>query len=217
MTVNKIPLGTYLANCYVLCDPKSGEGAAVDPGEFNKDLISLIDESGVKKLKYILMTHGHFDHILGVNGLKKHFPDALIAIGEPDVMCLKSVEHNQLGEAYADVFETIQEDFLLKGGDRLEIGGASLEVIATPGHSKGGVCFTSPDDKFVITGDTLFYRTAGRTDLSGGSFEELSASVDRLMLLDDEYIVYPGHNKSTSIGDERKRNRFIRNRFFAER
>lgn len=217
MTVNKIPLGTYLANCYVLCDPESGEGAVIDPGEFNGDIISLISESGIKTLKYILMTHGHFDHILGVNGLKKHFPDALTAICEPDVLCLKSVEHNLMGEAYADVFEEIQEDFFLKDGDCLKIGGARLEIITTPGHSKGGVCFAAPDDKFVITGDTLFYRTAGRTDLSGGSFEELSDSVDRLMLLDDEYIVYPGHNKSTSIGDERKRNRFIRNRFFEER
>ncbi|MGI6744791.1 MAG: putative metallo-hydrolase [Firmicutes bacterium ADurb.Bin300] len=212
MTLSKIPLGLYAANCYVLCDTLSGEGVVIDPGEFSDDLISLITDSGVKSLKYILLTHGHFDHILGVNRLKEHFPDAKTAIGAPDEICLSSVEDNLMGREYADSFSQIQSDFLLYDADCLEIGSGKLEVIATPGHSKGGVCFVSPKDKFVITGDTLFYRTAGRTDFKGGSFEELSASVDRLMLLDDDYIVYPGHNKSTVIGEERIKNRFIRNR-----
>ncbi len=212
MTVSAIPLGLYSANCYVLCDVLSGEGVVIDPGEFCEDLISFIKEAGVKELKYILLTHGHFDHILGVNRLKEYFPDAKTAIGAPDKICLSSVEDNLMGSEYKDSFFEIQADFLLFDGDCIEVGSGRLKVISTPGHSKGGVCFVSAEDKFVITGDTLFYRTAGRTDFKGGSFEQLSASVDRLMLLDDDYVVYPGHNKSTVIGEERTRNRFIRNR-----
>lgn len=217
MTIKGIPLGEYQANCYVLCDTATGEGAVIDSGEFSGDIIYLLNESNVKNLKYILLTHGHFDHIIGTNELKKRFPDALIAIGAPDESCLHSVTDNLLGEKYADVFEKIEADFLLKDGDCLQIGESQLEVIATPGHTKGGVCFICADDKFVISGDTLFYRTVGRTDFPGGSYDEISDSIDKLMLLDDDFIVYPGHNKSTVIGDERTRNRFIRNRSLGNR
>ncbi|HZK22155.1 MAG TPA: MBL fold metallo-hydrolase [Oscillospiraceae bacterium] len=217
MMVNCIELGEYQANCYILCDKETGEGAVVDPGGFNNELLSLINKSGVKNLKYILLTHGHFDHILGTNLLKEHFPNALTAISSPDKICLKSVEHNLLGEKYADVFEEIKADVILKDNDLIKIGESTLKVLETPGHSKGSVCFISEDDEFVITGDTLFYLTVGRTDLDGGDYEQLSSSIDKLMLLDDSFVVYPGHNKGTTIGSERKRNRFLRHRDFHKR
>ncbi|HZJ75153.1 MAG TPA: MBL fold metallo-hydrolase [Clostridia bacterium] len=217
MEVNCIALGEYQANCYVLCDRTTGEGAVVDPGDCNEQLLSLINLSGIKTLKYILLTHGHFDHIIGTNQLKKHFPNALTAISEPDKICLKSVEHNLLGEKYADVFEEIEEDVIIKDKDLIKIGQSTLKVLETPGHSRGSVCFISEKDKFVITGDTLFYLTVGRTDFEGGDASQLSDSIDKLMLLDDLFTVYPGHNKGTTIGSERKRNRYLRHRDFYKR
>lgn len=217
MEVNCIALGDYQANCYVLCDKTTGEGAVVDPGGFNEQLLSLINLSGIKDLKYILLTHGHFDHIIGTNELKEHFPNALTAISNSDKMCLKSVEHNLLGEKYAVVFKQIKADVILNDKDLIEIGNTVLEVLETPGHSRGSVCFISEKDKFVITGDTLFYLTVGRTDLDGGDDEQLSDSIDKLMLLDDAFTVYPGHNKGTTIGSERKRNRYLRHRDFYSR
>ena len=212
MTLSCLALNYLRANCYCLCDPDSGEGIVVDPGEYTEELTASVEAEGIRDLKTILLTHGHFDHILGVSLLKKRFPDAQIAIGAPDAVCLYDSEANQLIKEYESAFIPCRAERLLGEGDEIRFGQSRLEVIKTPGHTKGGLCFICPEDRFVLTGDTLFCRTAGRTDLVGGDYSELLASVSRLMELPDDYIIYPGHNRSTTIGDERAHNRFWRHR-----
>ncbi len=231
MNISCLALGLVGANCYILSDPSSGEGAVVDPGAYTEELPEKIREQGVKSLKYILLTHGHFDHVLGVSMLKNAFPEAQIAISAPDAASLFDKCVNLLvspdtadadtffGEGANQLFRECEKEFfpckadiLLSEGDEIKIGHARLKVMETPGHSEGGLCFVCPDDRFVITGDTLFCRTAGRTDLPGGDAARLYTSVDKIMTLPDEYTIFPGHNRSTSIGDERAHNRYLRTR-----
>ena len=210
MNVKRIPLGSYGANCYVLSG--NGELAVIDPGEYRGILAAELSASVAAggTLKYILLTHGHFDHILGVWELKKEYPDAVVAVHERDRLCLTDREASLLGEQSARLFHPVDADILLTDGQELELCGTALKVISTPGHTKGGVCFVCESEHCVFTGDTLFCKTVGRTDFPGGSTEELGCSIERLMELDDSYAVFPGHNRATTIGAERTGNRFTR-------
>ena len=210
MIIRSLALGEYKANCYILTDSSSAESVVIDPGDYSEVLLDAIAEQGTAALRYILLTHGHFDHLLGASLLKDRYPDAQIAIGEEDAVCLSDSEANLVIKECADTFIPCAADRLLHEGDTLRFGSCRLDVLASPGHSKGGLCFVCPEERFVITGDTLFCRTAGRTDLPGGDLRQLRASVDRIMRLPDDYTIYPGHNRSTSIGDERLHNRFLR-------
>lgn len=209
MTVIRMPLGPVEANCYVVSDEKSGEGALVDVGGFSEELLCEIKNAEIKKLKYILCTHGHFDHISGIPKLKKHFPEAKITISTEDAPLLSDTE-----KSLADYFGVYQPhfkaDLTVKDGDELFLGNKRLRVLFTPGHSQGSVCYICDEDETVFSGDTLFKFTVGRTDLWGGNADELSRSLEKLMSLPDSFTVYTGHNIQTTIGSERVRNRFFR-------
>lgn len=209
MYIKRLPLGDVQANCYIICDDETKVGAVLDVGGFSDELLNEIKKSGMEELKYILCTHGHFDHIAGVKRLKGIYKNAEIVIGEKDAVLTEDTEKN-VADYFGASFECFKPDILVKENDVLEIGSKKLRVIETPGHSLGGVCYICDEERFLFSGDTLFKLTVGRTDLWGGNINELLDSVEKLMLLSDDYEVFTGHNISTTIGSERLRNRYLR-------
>ena len=207
MKVTKVEIGTLRTNAYVIVDEFTGTGAVIDPALYVPQLTNAIKESGMKSLKYILITHGHSDHILGVYDLKKEYPDAIVVIGEEDDECLYSTSHslaNDLGiEQHA-----MHADMLVKEGDELALGEHLIKVINTPGHTPGSICFLVGN--LMFSGDTLFCRTCGRTDFFRGNPKDMKNSIDKLGHLNGDYIVYPGHGPSTTLDVERRTNRFMR-------
>lgn len=209
MTVMRIQSGEMGSNSYILIDEKSGEGAVIDVGSFSSELQTAISQSGMKRLKYILLTHGHFDHILGVYDIKRKYPDAEIAIHREDAMCLSDPEES-LASTGAHIQNPVCADILLEDGDIIRLGESRLRVMHTPGHTMGGVCYILESEHTIFSGDTLFCRTVGRTDLRGGNWSDLLASLEKLMSLEGDYEVFPGHNRQTSLAVERVSNRYLR-------
>lgn len=191
--VKTLAVGSYAANCYIIGDKETRECAVIDPGaEFSK--INQWLEQKELKVKYIFLTHGHFDHIGAAMELKRATGAPLLVNSGDDYL-------------YSD---TLEPDGDLLEGEKYEVAGQTLEVIATPGHTIGGICLYIRAKKILFAGDTLFYRSVGRTDLEGGNFKQLiNGIVTKLMVLDDDVLVYPGHGLKTTIGDERRHNMFI--------
>lgn len=205
MNIACLPLGEYGANCYVLTEDETKTALVIDPGvpseELNDALLGY-------NLKSILLTHGHFDHIFGCKALKEIYPDAKIYIHSADEGCLESNDLNLAG----DFEETpgVAADIAVNNGDIIEFADTCFYVLNTPGHSPGSVCYVDNNNKIIFSGDTLFCLTVGRTDFARGSFDDMMESIKKLSEFDDEFTVFPGHNRSTTIGFERKRNRYMR-------
>lgn len=189
-------------NCYLITDEKSGKAALIDctdDSEKMRDFIGDVD------LKYILLTHGHFDHIGGVKGIKE-ITGAVVVISKEDAPMLGSGKLS-LAAFCGEHHISSSADIEVTDGDTITLGDSELTVISTPGHTKGGVCYVC-DDK-LFTGDTLFYCSCGRTDFPGGSGSEIIDSLKRLADLDGNYAVYPGHDKQSSLDFERKNNPYM--------
>jgi hydroxyacylglutathione hydrolase len=200
MIIKKLMAGIYGANCYIVMDEDSKETMVLDPGGDVDDIEKAINILGAK-VKYILLTHGHFDHTTGVDGLQA-ITKAEVAIGsEDDEMILKGMQ-------YYGPFIEGGAHIKLNHGDSLTFGKYSVKCIATPGHTPGGMCFLV--DNHLFSGDTLFKGSIGRSDLAGGNGETLINSIkEKLMILPKDIIVYPGHGPSTTIGDEAIYNPFL--------
>lgn len=206
-SVKTIAQGPVQANTHILQDTATGQIAVVDAGDCTPALLAALSGGEVR---YILLTHGHFDHILGVAALKAKFPNAEICIHRADADCLSDPEKSLCVLDGSCVQTPVQPDRLLADGDTVTVGESTLTVLHTPGHTKGGVCYADFDGRLLCTGDTLFCLTAGRTDFAGGSDEELLASLIRLKHLDGDFTVYTGHNRSTTLAFERTHNRYMR-------
>lgn len=188
-------------NSYVICDEKSKEAMVIDPGGEPERIAETLDILGAN-LKYIFLTHCHADHIGGIAELKK-IKGGKILVSRPDSEGLYKKEINLAEYINMEVPE-LEADSRVDDEDLIHIGEIEFKVIATPGHTKGGLCLYAENEGLVFTGDTMFSGTWGRTDLPTGSFVELITSItDRLMPLPDDTIVYPGHGKITMIQDER--------------
>ena len=201
-----IPVGMLESNCYILND--NGALALVDCGIFSRAVREAVAEQG-GDLRYILLTHGHFDHIQGVAAAKQAYPAAQVYIGEADAAYLTGEMDTMPGRASFHK-RPIAPDLLLKDGDVLPLGESSLRVIATPGHTHGGVCFYAEQEQLLFTGDTLFREEVGRADLPGGDWPVLQASVRRLYELPGDCVVLPGHYQASSLEHERRHNPYVR-------
>lgn len=188
--LKKISVGAFQANCYILGHPQTGEGLVIDPGAEPLRLINEITKSGLK-IKYILITHGHMDHVGGVGELRR--------ITRAPVL-IHALDASGLGT---------RPDGTLTEGQEIPLGTYRIKVLHTPGHSPGGVCFQAPGA--VFTGDTLFAGSIGRTDFPGGDHRKLiQAVVDKIFPLGDDLRLYPGHGPASTIGRERQSNPFFR-------
>ena len=198
-----VPVGILEANCYIVGDSFTKEAVVIDPGAQGELIISILERNELK-VKYIFNTHCHPDHI-GANGDIKTYSNAPLYIHAKE---LESLKH-PLPLPFADepMVSSPLPDGYFKDGDIFSLGELKLKIIETPGHSSGGVCILVDDH--LITGDTLFAGTVGRTDLPGGSMDVLQKSLEtKLMTLPDNVEIYPGHGPSSTIGQEKKYNPF---------
>lgn len=206
MFLERKPLGVYGANCYIVACEDTREAAVVDPGGEPEEVEKILEENGLK-LSCILLTHGHGDHIAGVNALKEKY-GADVYVHSADAELLRSSEKN-LSDMMPIEPVTVEGFTEVEDGEVLELGSLKFEVLHTPGHTRGCICIKVSDKLF--TGDTLFKGSIGRTDLYGGG-DDLVESVQRkLLTLDPETVVLPGHGAVTTLRDEIATNPFIRN------
>jgi len=203
-----LTVGPLEVNCYLLWDDATKDAFVIDPGGDSEKIKSLIAKERLK-VRYIVVTHGHFDHVGGVVVLKSSLGGAKIAIHKDDVgMMSESHEHGVIFGVKTPVQPS--PEVLLTDGQELKAGGLTLKVIHTPGHTHGGVCLLEENAGLLFTGDTLFAGSIGRTDLNGGSHKVIMDSIKKKILpLADTIKVLPGHGPDSTIGRERKTNPFI--------
>lgn len=199
MQVKVLQVGPIGTNCYILEDEAAKLAAVIDPGDEAEKILSVLKEDGVET-RYILLTHGHYDHTTGVPDLHRALPEAQVYIHKADAQGAGCRLFPLAGE--------IADLHFYDEGDTLPLGGLTIHVLHTPGHSKGGVTLQVGDVLFC--GDTLFAGSCGRTDLNGGSYEEIMQSLKRLGQLPGDYHVCPGHDVTSTLERERKTNPFLR-------
>ena len=205
MTVKKFITGPVQANTYLVYD-ETKDGFVVDPGAYNAQLNQMIEQEGIN-LKYIVLTHGHADHIGGVESVLKLCPDAKIIAHRLEEEMLTKPELNISVEIYGKPI-VIKTDIFVDDMDSVKCGNMELVFMHTPGHSVGGMCILC--DGCIFSGDTLFRASIGRTDFEGGSFPQIVKSIkENLFVFPDNTLVYPGHMSETTIGYEKEYNPFV--------
>lgn len=208
ISVEKFVLGDLATNTYIVTDEEKGECAVVDPAVESDALLSRLKE---KNVKYILLTHGHFDHIGGAKAVKE-LTNAKVVIHREDEPMLSDCDYNlfQLQYPGKEMPQT-SADIITEDGTEIPFGDGTIKVMHTPGHTRGGVCYIFSDDRVIFSGDTLFHLSAGRTDFRGGNSREELRSLMKIGSLEGDYTVYPGHEMSTTLAYERKYNRYMKN------
>ena len=199
MQVKVLQVGPIGTNCYLLEDEKAHVAAVIDPGDEAGRILQVIKDDGVD-VKYILLTHGHYDHTTAVPELHQALPQAEIYIHKADA--------NGAGSRLFPLAGQIPDLKFYDEGNALTLGELTIQVLHTPGHSKGSVTLKVGDVLFC--GDTLFAGSCGRTDLAGGSYEEILASLTRLGQLEGNFHVCPGHGETSTLDRERKVNPYLR-------
>lgn len=192
-------------NTYIITDESTGKSAVIDPGFISDAIVNRLKAEG--GLDYIILTHAHGDHIFALSEYRQTFPEALLVAGfdEKDILneSRKNLSSGLSGKPLSD-----EADIYVVDGESIALGESEIKFITTPGHTKGGICLLTGDELF--SGDTLFMRSVGRSDLYSGNFDELCSSIkDKLFKLPDYVVVYPGHGPATSIGQEKRENPFV--------
>ncbi len=199
MKIEAHQVGDLMTNCYIVWDENTKNAAVIDPGDDGAYLADCLKKKGLT-LRYILLTHGHYDHTSGVNDLRQSCgADPTIYLSEKD-LGLKPVFHEPVTLDPGAI--TNWED-----GDTVVLDSITFRVLSTPGHTPGSVCLIAGD--VIFSGDTLFQGSCGRTDFPGGSWTEMCASLRRLYALDGDYTVLSGHTGSTTLDRERKTNPYM--------
>lgn len=206
MKVEKFVTGIISTNCYLAINEETKQTVVIDPAACPSYLMSHIKSEGLK-VEAILLTHGHFDHIMGIDGFLSEF-DVPVYVHEDDADAMEDPALNQ-SSTYTSGY-TFGKAQYLRDCQTLELAGYTFQVIHTPGHTKGGCCYYVASEDVLFSGDTLFQNSVGRTDFVNSSTSDLVHSVrEKLFLLPDDTIVYPGHMGETKIGHEKKYNPYV--------
>ncbi len=203
MLIKSISVGPLQANCIIVADDVSKKALVIDPGDESDRLIGIINTMGLS-VEVIVCTHGHFDHIAAVGDIKKQ-TGARVALHRDELALYEGAKDMAAFWGHS-IDAPPDPDILLSEGDTLTIGDLNFSVLHTPGHSPGGICLYGGNT--VITGDTLFKGSIGRTDFYGGDMEKMRLSFQKLMALPEDTNVLPGHGPDTTIGHEKKFNMF---------
>lgn len=198
MKVKLLRVGPIGTNCYILEDDQTNLAAVIDPGDEPELIQEALEKEGVE-VRYLLLTHGHYDHTTAVPALHRVYPQADIYIHQADA--------NGAGSTLFPLTGEVDDLKLYDEGDVIRLGDHEIQVLHTPGHSPGSVTLKVED--VLFTGDTLFAGSCGRTDLRGGSYEEIMASLKRLGELEGDFHVCPGHDRTSTLERERKYNPFL--------
>ncbi|MHB8104873.1 MAG: MBL fold metallo-hydrolase [Dehalococcoidales bacterium] len=203
--VKRLVVGSLSANCFIVGRESAGEGVVIDPGGNSEAICRAIDETGLD-IKIIVLTHGHSDHIAALRDIQdKTNAEVAIHVNDADFLEGHGSFSSQFGISYRTPHPP---ERLLREGDQINIGGMSFTVIHTPGHTPGSISLLT--DFGIFTGDTLFRRGIGTTLMPGSSRPQLLDSIrKRLMALPDDTVIYPGHGRETTIGDERRDNPYV--------
>lgn len=206
MKVEKFVTGIISTNCYLVINEDTKQAVVIDPAACPSYLMSHIKSEGLK-IEAILLTHGHFDHIMGIDGFLSEF-DVPVYVHEEDADAMEDPVLNQ-SSTYTSGY-TFGKARYLRDRQMLELAGYTFQVIHTPGHTKGGCCYYVASEGVLFSGDTLFQNSVGRTDFVNSSTSDLVHSVrEKLFLLPDDTMVYPGHMGETKIGHEKKYNPYV--------
>ncbi|MBR1942832.1 MBL fold metallo-hydrolase [bacterium] len=208
MILKTFVTGMLENNNYLLIDETSKEAVLIDCSEYLDEIKDVLYEHHAN-LKYVLVTHGHFDHVFGINDLHENFPNTIIIAPAEDKDLIEDIE--TFLDRYIGGMGNVKVphiDKYVSEKDELTIGNKKIQIISTPGHTKGGVCYFA-DDK-LFSGDTIFLGCVGRTDLPGGNYEQIRKSVNSILeMFEDDITIYPGHGPSTSVGYEKVHNPVI--------
>ncbi|MDE7325609.1 MAG: MBL fold metallo-hydrolase [Lachnospiraceae bacterium] len=206
MTVDKLAVGAVITNCYIVSDGETKDAVVIDPGAAADKIGEKIREKDLN-LRAILLTHGHFDHILAAEKLREEFSVKLYCSKAEREVCMDPGQN--VGRTFGFSCSVVP-DQTFDDGEELSFGALSCKVIATPGHTKGGVCFYFDAEGVLFSGDTLFFESVGRTDFPGGNAKLLVDSVkERIFVLPDATKVYPGHGPATSVAYEKENNPYV--------
>lgn len=209
LEIKKLTVGGLRTNCYLVF--KKNEGLIVDPGDDATLIIQELEKVPGINLKYLLLTHGHFDHVLAVDDLTDKYPHLSVLIHEDDIKLLRDTigQGIFIGQKLPKV---TSEVVAVSNDASIPFGDGTIKVIHTPGHTKGSVCYRIED--MLFTGDTIFYHTYGRTDLPWSEPSKIKSSIDKILLLPDSIKILPGHGIASTVAEERKFNLSGDNKYF---